>query len=1332
MEKYLYYFASYQRQLKAKIMPNLFALVLKSKKIVVLAVLFFVLAGVFSPDVSLAQIINNESFGCGTFKPAIFQHARDEIDKNPNLSPEKKEELKILLQIDEADFATVKLGGFSGALGAGCLRFYTAYVIASIGNLFTKVGQYFLKLFSAIFNYVASQLIKNPKGQWAITREFVPPPPGFPGPPQPTFAGSAFLSSWNLTKEWANILIVLGFLGVALAFILNLEQYKKLLVPLLIAALLVNFSVVFVGLMIDASNIVMKQFLGDTGPLSNIQYGINFNWNKALLNFIIRSVSGSLTYFALSLVFAIIYLIVGVTLFMLAIIFIERFVILAILFILSPLAFVFYVFPMAKTKELFKMWWDNFIKWCFMGLIGVFFLNLASKIGLTFEKKLKTLAAEALDPLKIADATSEVFFFLLIIIIFLLVGIKLTFKSAGWASGMVIAGAGAVAGFALGGLTGAKIGKRLAQGDMKGAGSALKEGLSTAAGAVAGGALGRGFTRMGEKIGLVKKGSANLAYQKRMAAKMKPYEELAEAEKNDDTVADRAMYSRTGAERAAYTQVLQKRNKLNLVKEPMRQATVDNAKKYGLDTDKFAGSDYRYAPYNPKLMERIAKTRGWTITDPRTGAATRQQQLENNLASMSPEQRMNIDREDITPSLMMSQAMNPGIIRNFITADREHIEAVSHPEVRRELNRRIQEAYNSGNRREVDKLLNIGREIGNLPGVGEFNVGGGLTGTGPAGGPGAGGPGGGGQGGGPGAGGPGAGAGPSAGPTGGGPTGGGPGGGGGGESGTGAGAGPGARPGGGPRGNVSFARRAGRVVGKIARTTGKAVGAVGSAREAVKSGRAEERAEELYGQALETTKQKVSEKWESTKAGAGKTWQRIKEAPGKATQALGQTWETAKAAPGKIKETLDVANERAEELYGQALETTKQKVSEKWEGAKGKVSEKWETAKEGAAETAESTKGAWEGIREQFRKGAGKTGSVDTTTTAKGSKEMFSPEDELKRISQLPGDKEGPKREALEKFKARLAEQRQDLAELQVDLEKKIESNPDIKPEELAAFTKESSERNGFSPQQTQIINDSLNKYYQERAKVLALRSKYKDTVEGNTQLIRELTSVSLSPKEIENTQITTGPMNFVIETDDATTNKLYAKTGGITSENYYIGGFANSDGPANVTVLNSDIHSGESFKKHEAQHLKNSLFEDHFEDMHEKGAQKYAAPVNLEERLRAKQESSLARAKDEILASIYTEGAKNMDAKGLFLNKEQSPYDYLDKYRKTSAYKEQPDLSKKILEDEYGEIIERAGESLTQLKKKGRYSDEQTIALLNDKPLKDWPKTVQRLLEKK
>ncbi len=470
-------------------MPTVKNLFLNHQKIF-LILLFFILSGIFLPKIALGFSID----------PTTFKCTEDKIVTETHIVPGFNSSSLTTISHIEPSITADKTS--LSSFGLKCFNYYTAYVVAGSGSWMLGGAEWLGNIAKDIFKDVMSRLIKDPTGYWSITREKEQVPAGSASGLRDTVAGGVFLSAWAMVKGWANILIVLGFLGVALAFILNLDQYKKLLVPLLIVAVLINFSVVFVGLMIDASNIVMKQFTGQSDAEGNIIYTLNQSWNDTLKDFPINNISDAFKFFGLSLSLALVYLVLAITLLALAVIFIERFVMLGILFVFSPLAFVFYVFPLQKTKEVFGWWWQNFLKWCFVGVIGVFFVHIGALLLEALRKAnfdnvpLVVAQGEKIgDATKIATEFGTLFFGIFIVIIFLIVALRLTFKSAGWASGIVLGGAAA-----LGTMAAAKGYSMLKSGAKRVADSPTA--LGGAAGAVMAGPIGAAIgAAVGNRLG---------------------------------------------------------------------------------------------------------------------------------------------------------------------------------------------------------------------------------------------------------------------------------------------------------------------------------------------------------------------------------------------------------------------------------------------------------------------------------------------------------------------------------------------------------------------------------------------------------------------------------------------------------------------------------------------------------------------------------------------------------------------------------------------------------------------------------------------------------------
>jgi len=181
----------------------------------------------------------------------------------------------------------------------------------------------------------------------------------------------------GVTQGFVNMLLVLILVYIAIATILRLAGYetKKLLITFIIVALLVNFAPVICGIIVDASNIVMNFFIQDikadafgknmASQVNNLLSG--FEWASLKIDtalpraFQMMIMTGFL--FVLSFI-----------LFLFAVLFILRYLVIWLLVILSPLAFACYILPI--TRKYFDKWWEQFINWSFIGVSCGFFLYL--------------------------------------------------------------------------------------------------------------------------------------------------------------------------------------------------------------------------------------------------------------------------------------------------------------------------------------------------------------------------------------------------------------------------------------------------------------------------------------------------------------------------------------------------------------------------------------------------------------------------------------------------------------------------------------------------------------------------------------------------------------------------------------------------------------------------------------------------------------------------------------------------------------------------------------------------------------------------------------------
>lgn len=246
----------------------------------------------------------------------------------------------------------------------------TAYLTALL--LAMVIGP--IVLLGALSNFSGSLLlyIINPNnisssGTWSYTH----------------FTNPIIAIGWTEIRDLANMIIVLGFVVIGIATALRFQDYeaKKLLPKLIGAAIMINFSLVICGIIIDGSNILMNAFLTNNGgfladSVGN-QIGKQVRDLLSATNWTDIGRIGDLIGAAIGIIFF--DLITTIIFLLFFFLFLFRYIMLWILVIFSPLAFVFYVFP--GTNQFFKKWWDNFLQWCIIGIVGAFFIYLANKLN---------------------------------------------------------------------------------------------------------------------------------------------------------------------------------------------------------------------------------------------------------------------------------------------------------------------------------------------------------------------------------------------------------------------------------------------------------------------------------------------------------------------------------------------------------------------------------------------------------------------------------------------------------------------------------------------------------------------------------------------------------------------------------------------------------------------------------------------------------------------------------------------------------------------------------------------------------------------------------------
>lgn len=188
--------------------------------------------------------------------------------------------------------------------------------------------------------------------------------------------GSSGLAvAWDLFRDLGNIVIVFGFIAVGITTILDLGQYnaKRMLATLLIVALLMNFSSLIARGVIDVGNVIGLQFFkainGNQLPGEDVlSGGISDQFMQAVgLQGIYDA--GALYdayqdrledhFFTFSLLIIILFTVTAFVFFSIAFLFIARFVILALLITISPLAFAAMAIP--RFNSMTGKWWNALI-----------------------------------------------------------------------------------------------------------------------------------------------------------------------------------------------------------------------------------------------------------------------------------------------------------------------------------------------------------------------------------------------------------------------------------------------------------------------------------------------------------------------------------------------------------------------------------------------------------------------------------------------------------------------------------------------------------------------------------------------------------------------------------------------------------------------------------------------------------------------------------------------------------------------------------------------------------------------------------------------------------
>src|SRR3989344_6154625 len=251
--------------------------------------------------------------------------------------------------------------------------------------------------------------------------------------------------SWKIMRDFANMFFIIVLIVMAYGTIFNMKGYdfRSLMPRFIIIALLINFSLVIGGLIIDATQVLNNTFLTAMGDISG-QLGQGLDtWKllpdakaaqqggEAITNLVFSSMITLI--FGLFMSFAIVVSVaVPLT------VALVRIPILWALLIVSPMAWLLSILP--ATKGAYDKWWHQFIGWnlflpyyLFFMYFALYFLDRKDEVlaglGQTFVND-KITGLEGLQ----SDFTFGLIFYYFLVAIFMIGGTKVA-MSAGTFSG---------------------------------------------------------------------------------------------------------------------------------------------------------------------------------------------------------------------------------------------------------------------------------------------------------------------------------------------------------------------------------------------------------------------------------------------------------------------------------------------------------------------------------------------------------------------------------------------------------------------------------------------------------------------------------------------------------------------------------------------------------------------------------------------------------------------------------------------------------------------------------------------------------------------------------
>ena len=333
-------------------------------------------------------------------------------------------------------------------------------IMSALGSIFLMIGGAFLRMSGLLFDTVIQAIIIS-FGSSITTLGIM----------------DKITMGWTLFRDLSNILLIGMFVFIAISTILGSKEYgyKRLVARVLVIAVLMNFSLLFTKIIIDASNFTAYQFYskmagttvsGDTTTTNQFDVagaflqpmGITSVWNDSysVTSSVGQTANSGMAAFFFGLVGGILLAIIAGVLLYGVILIATRGIMILFLMITASIAFATYLIPsFAEGQYGWRGWWKALMNCAIFAPLLMLFLSLSVIILQSANTQQGNLGSVISNPSQLVSASGGGWNIIVVYILgvgLLFVSLKVSSKFASMASGVSLASM--TAGFATSGFGG--------------------------------------------------------------------------------------------------------------------------------------------------------------------------------------------------------------------------------------------------------------------------------------------------------------------------------------------------------------------------------------------------------------------------------------------------------------------------------------------------------------------------------------------------------------------------------------------------------------------------------------------------------------------------------------------------------------------------------------------------------------------------------------------------------------------------------------------------------------------------------------------------------------